>query len=80
MSQTGDAADQVVQMATTITTEAAKTAADISIKSLTQILTLIIANNKNMSERKKNHIRDIVSKAHDVFLIPKDRMREFAKR
>lgn len=80
MSQTGDAADQVVQMATTMATETAKTAADLSIKGLTQILMMLIASGKNMGERKKHMIRDIVSKPHDVFLVPKERMREFAKR
>ena len=67
-------------MAATLTTEAAKTAADISVKSLTQILTLLIANSKNMSERKKNLIRDIITKPHDVFLVPKENLRGFAQR
>ncbi|MDL2217784.1 PcfB family protein [Christensenellaceae bacterium OttesenSCG-928-M15] len=67
-------------MATTITTETVKTAADITAKSLMQILTMMLTNNKNTSEQKKNILRDIIAKPHDVFFIPKERMREFAKR
>lgn len=67
-------------MATTIATETTRTAADLSIKTLTQILTMLAASTKNMSERKKTQIRDIMSKPHDVFIIPKERMHEFTKR